>query len=182
MSGGFDSTSIVVLADEIYLQSNGNLAPLETISAIYGNLLCDESYYIEAVTNRVSFPNNTFNLLDEAFHPDSLSEHLWQLDSPYERIHPAFSNGCGRLMTKIGGRGRLDGTGGDQVAQFNCDLSDLARRGKGLALIRECWAISGKIPNDFLRLVSGAALGATPEVLRRQYRKVRKRKEPALPI
>lgn len=173
LSGGFDSSSIVVLAAEIYRDGNDVLPPLETISAIYENLPCDESRYIQAVTKQVSFPSNTFNPLDHEVLLENSSEAIWQRDSPFARIHPAFSNGCNRIMSKIGARVQLDGTGGDPLAQFYYDMSDHLRAGRLIPLIRESWAISRPSINKFLGQIYRASRSVVPEAIKRPYRQVR---------
>ena len=65
LSGGLDSTSIVLLADEIYAADGAHRrAPLTTASAVFPGLPCDESSIIVATRARVRFPSETWLACD----------------------------------------------------------------------------------------------------------------------
>jgi asparagine synthase (glutamine-hydrolysing) len=63
-SGGFDSSTILMVADEIY-RSEPDRAPLVMASAVAPGFACDESNYMDAVASRVPFEGIRWNVVEE---------------------------------------------------------------------------------------------------------------------
>jgi asparagine synthase (glutamine-hydrolysing) len=64
-SGGFDSSTIIMAADEIYRDEPGR-PPLTMASAIAPGFPSDESYFMDAVGERVRFPGIRWRVVEES--------------------------------------------------------------------------------------------------------------------
>ncbi|KAA3624735.1 MAG: hypothetical protein DWQ08_10075 [Proteobacteria bacterium] len=169
LSGGFDSTSLVVLADDIYRHDDRGLPRLETISAVYPGLACDESRYIEAANSQVRFANRVFDPRRVDIL-DGIADELWQIDSPFGNIQRAFFAGAAARVNAIGARVLLDGEGGDELCHEMYYLRDLARRGRFLELVHDSWIGSKTSWNTFAWLLLDGLKSAAPDWLRNAYR------------
>jgi len=130
LSGGFDSSSIVVLADEIRRQYSTKLPAVETISYFYPNDACDESAYIKEVLDQVAFTSNGCKAVERAFTVDELKEEVWRQDSPFFIDYPAHAARKGKIIAGADAKIQLSGIGGDEVALLNYEEGDLIRHGK----------------------------------------------------
>ena len=174
LSGGFDSSSIVVMSSEIYGEDTSNLPEFSTISAVFGDLECDESEYISAVSESVPFESATFNPIEE--DPTSLLlDDIWQIDSPFTDIQRGtFINTAKHINTRQG-RLLLTGLGGDELTHEEYYLRDLATEGKYWLLLREAWKGSKKSWNSFPYLVMDAVRSRAPHFVKYLYRNIRRR-------
>lgn len=156
LSGGMDSSSIVVAAREIGRVS-GSPRPLHTLSARFAAIPgTDEREYIEAVLA-------TGGLEPHFVHPEQLGPlddwegAAWRGDEP--ELYAAVSIGralYGAAAT-IGARSVLDGLGGDFAVSLGGErLTELAAHGRWITLVRE------------IRGLSRAGFGR-PEALLRQF-------------
>lgn len=168
LSGGRDSSSIVVLAADIYRQNPDNLPGIETISAVYGDLSCDESVYIESVAEQVPFRNHRFYPPEIPYTPES-TEDFWQVDAPIGSVQRSFTVGGARLMQALGARTLLDGVGGDEITHEAYYLRDIALRKRYLTLVRESWLASKSTRASFSNLMLDALKAAAPDSLKRTY-------------
>ena len=178
LSGGFDSSSIVAMAADLYQRGvNGqlpnHLPRFETISAIYGDLPCDESEYITAVTKQVPFRSHTFTPASDTLL-EGLAEELWRIDSPLGNIQRGFYDGCLKILADIQARTLLDGEGGDELTFESYVLRDLAQRRRFLRLIQETRLVSKTSWSSFAWLLYDALLTIVPDSARQLYRKLRK--------
>ncbi len=181
LSGGFDSSSIVVLADEIYRQNSRTLPALETISYVFPHDPCDETPYIKAVLDRVAFSSNGFDAPNRAFSVNEFVKEIWRQDAPLLAHFPALAMQLARIMSKSEARIQLSGIGGDEVAFLNYELSDLVRHGRFRTLAQISWLYSGDSVSAFIRLIYGATRGAVPEFIKRRYRWLRRSNVAPLP-
>ena len=143
LSGGFDSSSIVVMAGEIYRENDFNLSEFSTVSAVFGDLECDESDYIDAVSESVPFESETFNPVKEDPTPGLLDE-IWQIDSPFTDIQRGTFINTARHINTRQGRLLLTGLGGDELAHEEYYLQDLANKRRYWLLFCEAWKGSKK--------------------------------------
>lgn len=105
LSGGFDSSSIAIVAAQV-----GARVPLRAISATHAGLDCDERSLVEAVSRRLSFPVEFWDGTDVVL-PDLEDPAL---AGPGQRI--AFNNGSRGgldIAVREGARVILSGFGGD---------------------------------------------------------------------
>lgn len=135
LSGGFDSTSIVLLADEIYeADQAGRRPPLTTASAVFPGLPCDESQIIAATRARVRFPAETWVGYDAKW------ENLRQPRVAWPGSPAAISGGSTGdldIMRRLGARVALSGTGGDELSYAAGIFRDLVVSRQWLTLLRE---------------------------------------------
>jgi asparagine synthase (glutamine-hydrolysing) len=166
LSGGRDSSSLVVLAADLYRKNSAELPAIRTISAVYGDLSCDESPYIQAISDKVPFLNCTFSPSDIPFVPESTAD-LWRVDAPIGSVQRSFTIGGAQVMQSIGARTLLDGVGGDEITHEVYYLRDMALRKQYLPLLRESWLASKKTRASFSSLMLDAVAAAAPTSLKR---------------
>lgn len=175
LSGGLDSSSIVVMAAEIYHNGAGNLPHFGTISATYPGLPCDESEYIQAVANLAPFRSHTFCPLSEPL-TEGLFDELWQIDSAFADLQRGTFNQCARILSHLAAKTLLTGLGGDELVHEEYYLRDLALRKQFILLLRESWIASKTSWNSFARLSFDALKPVVPAPMKRLYRLFRGRK------
>jgi asparagine synthase (glutamine-hydrolysing) len=181
LSGGFDSSAIVVLARELYQESSTTKPPLSTLTARFPGMACDESEYSQSVIDCVPFSSYCFYPLSEPLL-DGLQNELFAIDSPWGAdLQRGSFNACARIMRDIGARVLFTGLGGDELTLETFYLRDLARRKRYFLLIRDAFRIrdySYKPPSWF---IWDALRAGIPTDVRRTVRKFRPRASPAFP-
>ncbi len=180
LSGGLDSSSIVVTAQSLY-HTHDNLPPLHTISATYEDLPCDESEYIRLVSDLVQFENHRFCPIGE-FNVDNIDEEIRQTDSPFAEIQQGIFANCSQIMDNIGGKILLTGIGGDELADEAYYLRDLAKRFQYLELLLQSWNVSNNNWATFWYYTSDALRSTVPKPLRQIYRAILKPKTPNVSV
>ena len=151
-SGGFDSSTILMVADEIY-RRDSTRPPLITASAIAPGYPSDESFYMDAVAAHVSFESIRWNVVSETPH-----------------TFPGVSRAAPILRTGLAGgalrdleiasarnaRVLLSGMLGDDVMHATGVLRDLLRRGHWRQLLA---SIPRRGPASVWRALVDAGLG-----------------------
>jgi asparagine synthase (glutamine-hydrolysing) len=172
LSGGFDSTSLVVLAEALKQQGE-SLPVINTISRIFGNAACDESDYIKAASQLVSFAHSQLDFANEdVISPDDLFADVLELDSPFSDWQRNGFEYSGSIVNSIGGRTLITGVGGDHITHLEYHL-DLGIQRRFLTLLREAWFLGRSSEIAFhLYLLEGLRLGI-PKWIKRLYRQVR---------
>jgi asparagine synthase (glutamine-hydrolysing) len=156
-SGGFDSSTILVTADDLH-RSGAARPSIVMASALARGLPCDDSRYMDAVAARVRFEGVRWSALDDdpspAFEPS--------LAAPVFRRGMAF--GAPRdleLCEQRGARVLLQGTGGDTVLFASGVFLDLFRHGRWPRLLVETIVHRRPLARGARSLVK-AALGGLP--------------------
>jgi asparagine synthase (glutamine-hydrolysing) len=140
LSGGLDSTSIVLLASELYKERGSGLPPFATVSAAYVGMACDESLAIDAVAERTPFDNAIFNPIGDPLIP-RLETVMYQSDRPFaDRGEGTFVRTKEKLSS-MGARTLLMGFGGDELLTEGHFLRDLAVRGHYWRLLKEAFEL-----------------------------------------
>lgn len=173
LSGGVDSSSIVVAAGDIYKNNGVDLPNFETLSAIFRDLPCDETVYIDSVSRSVPFNNHKFCPLDEPL-TDGLLDDIKEIDSPFADIQRGTFLNCARSMTQRGAKILLTGLGGDELTYEEYYLRDLAIRGKYLHLLSEAWKGKRYTQKSYSWLLMDSLRAAAPQSIKNLYRKIRK--------
>ncbi len=173
LSGGVDSSSIVVAAGSLYKNSSNGLPNLETISAVFRDIPCDETVYIDAVSNRVPFKNYKFSPLGEPLTV-GLDDDMRHLDSPFADIQRGTFFNCSELMSDMGAKILLTGVGGDELTHEEYYLRDLAVRGQYIRLLYEAWTSSKSSWNSFGWLFADSLRAAAPGFVKKFYRNIQK--------
>ena len=188
LSGGYDSSSIVVMAKEIYGNGKKGLPPLETISATYGDLPCDESEYIQAVAEEIPFRSHLFCPLGESsgegadFSIRDLIEDMRQGDSPEGDLARARTLQSARILSGFGARTLITGLGGDELATEPDYLLDLVSRKKFMRVLQECMIVSRTYESEtFAGLLWVALKSLAPEPIKHLYRVARGSRRLGLP-
>lgn len=136
LSGGLDSGSIVLVADQIYRRSTHERVPLETISAGYAQPACNETPQILSVVSATILPNHLFDAENQPLLPD-LRETLWQTDQPFADMGQGTFNETHRILSALKARTLLMGFGGDELLTEGYFTHDLVDRRQWLHAWRE---------------------------------------------
>ena len=174
LSGGFDSSSVVVLAGSAKSEGVVSCPRIETLSALYPGLTCDESEYSEAVSAVVPFPRRTYVALG-AERCIGAAEELRRVDAPYLLPPHGESLALEQNLREVEAKVLLTGTGGDESTRDNAILSDLADSFQYKHLVRILWSIRcrrGKRTSEFPLTLLRAGM---PSGLRGRFRRLRPR-------
>jgi asparagine synthase (glutamine-hydrolysing) len=157
-SGGFDSSTIVMAADEIY-RSEPQRPPLTLASAVAPGFPSDESRYIDAVAAHVSFAGERWNVIPQAAprFPGVLGA------API--LRHGLAGGPRRdleLAQERGARVLISGLLGDGVWHATGVLRDMVRHGRWLQAAHEI--LRRGLPGAYSRTVD-AGLGLLPPAL-----------------
>jgi len=144
-SGGFDSSTIIMAADEAY-RTDAARPPLVLVSAIAPGFSSDESHYIDAVAARVSFEGIRWNAIWEGpMPPPGVSLAAPKLlrgpaGGPRKDLDVARERGARVLLSGVLGDGlwhaagvRRDMVRHGRLVEVGRDLS---RQGLGFGLLR----------------------------------------------
>lgn len=165
LSGGLDSTSIVLLADEIYKHDPEGRPPLHTASAVYPGLDCDESAAIAATGARVGFAAERWMGIpaQPGLEPASVA---WPgSPAPFS----GGSTGDLEIARRLGARVILSGGGGDELSHGAGVFRDLAAAGQWLALLRQTVGPGRFTWRDRYRYLLDGMVGALPSAVVARY-------------
>jgi asparagine synthetase B (glutamine-hydrolysing) len=181
MSGGLDSTAMAGMAADILHREPENVPPMVVISALFGDLPCDESKYIEAALRRLPFPSCQLDGRAGPYTLDNLQEDMRRHEWPVlHRQGPLFM-AFREAAQSCGARILLNGLGGDELTTDYRYYRVPMMRGNPLGILRAA---------HLVRQVEGMSLGkslyllareACPEEIKRPYRWVRRRIRPGPP-
>ena len=126
VSGGLDSSSIAMAADQL-LGAGSSLAPeMVGASEVFPGLGCDESPFIDAVADAVRFPIERWD--GTKSNPIDLVEPA--LEGPGARVTATSGNdGDIAIARGVGADVILSGFGGDDVMMISGFIRDMIRRG-----------------------------------------------------
>lgn len=173
LSGGFDSSSIVVTAADLYNSGKCKLPNIQTLSAIFGNLQCDESYYFESVLEKIPFKSNIFNPLSESL-TEGLCDDIWQTDNPIADLQRGMFNLSSKIINELNAKIQLSGVGGDELLHEEFFLRDLAVRKQFNKLLIETFNSSRYSWNSFYSLFWDAFKFSIPTNIKKIFRPFRK--------
>jgi asparagine synthase (glutamine-hydrolysing) len=171
LSGGVDSSSIVLMGDHLLASGRTTSSDLRTVSYVFdGSITSDERRYIQIVEERRGRPGVHIREEDhpilspppEGFQPDLPSSQLCFL-ARYDHL--------ANTMEDAGGRVLLSGVGGDQMfwsqPPAGLPLADLAARGRLIELLRASYRWSRCLRQPLLKLIcQGAFLPLLPRVVK----------------
>lgn len=174
LSGGLDSSSIVVTAASLARAGDGNARRLTAVSCRFPGLDCDEERYIEKVAAAVPFEHRFVEPL--AVDPlAGLEEDLWRLDSPFADLQRGQFLALSETIDRCGARIVLTGLGGDELVLEESYLQDLAVAGRWPTLLAETARASRYTRDGFAYLLRDALRPVAPAGLRRLYRRLHRR-------
>jgi asparagine synthase (glutamine-hydrolysing) len=178
LSGGLDSSSVSVIANELLLEQ-GRTEPLDTFSLVFPGMSCDESGYIRKIVEHAGLRSHLFPPL-----PARL-EYYDEQAARYQDF-PGWPNG-GAMMAlplreavrQAGTRVMLTGLGGNECVEgsFGDEMTELAGEGKLLELVRTAKA-NGPIRNvPWWRLVLDYGVRPNiPSAMKKALRRIRLRR------
>lgn len=134
LSGGLDSTSIVMCAD--HLARTGQTPPLVAISAGYAQPACNETPEIMSVAKQLSFSHELFTADNQPLL-DDLNEVMFQADQPYADMGQDTFLETVRCLNAHGAKRLIMGFGGDEVLTEGYYVRDLVLRRQYLKAIGE---------------------------------------------
>lgn len=174
LSGGMDSSSIVVAARELL-----EARPLHTLSALFEAVPgTDEREYIAAVLALDGLESHYVR--PEQLEPlADWDGAAWRGDEPESNPQVSIARALYTGAAEAGVRCLLDGFGGDFVVSFGVErLTQLAARGRWLALVREARALERRTESlTTLRLLRTFAISPfLPSSLVAARRSVRERR------
>jgi asparagine synthase (glutamine-hydrolysing) len=125
-SGGFDSSAIIMAADQTYRAEAGR-PPLTMVSAVAPGFPSDETHYIDAVARSVLFKGIRWNVVGDV--PRTFPGVL--------RSAPVLRRGIGNgpcrdieVAQELGARVLLSGVGGDEILYAGSIFRDFVRHGR----------------------------------------------------
>jgi asparagine synthase (glutamine-hydrolysing) len=162
LSGGIDSSSVVVAAAELYRGDLSDRPDICTVSAVFPGLDCDESALIQAVSNRVPFRALTYQP-DSGPLLEGLEDELWVVDSPLVGVlRNAWRPEAG-LLKELGVRSLLTGLGGDELLDDSNVLGDLVRSRRFDVWLRELQSTARAPAGSPRRALLAAARSLIPD-------------------
>jgi asparagine synthase (glutamine-hydrolysing) len=174
LSGGFDSSSIVCIADDLIANGKAEASELETFSIVFGEAAtADERRFIRAVEEKRGKPG--FHLQQDEywlrFSPPE--ESFLFLPSPH-LCTPGEGQKLREMIGKSGVRVILDGHGGDHVfwnlLDASPELTDLLIRGNLLGLHSRLRVWSREFKSHYLQILwKQAVLPLLPRAIRARY-------------
>lgn len=172
LSGGLDSSSIVCMVEEIAGSAKGGAPELHTVSAVYPDLECDESRWIDEVAKSVRFPSHRW----DGTEPSPLSPKNASMVHPWGGTWGGSMDGDLRLARQLGAAVLLSGFGGDELLFERGVFRDLAKHGRWFRLLRETVlgprVYSSRRGAEF---IADAFRSTIPGRVRRAYRRIRPR-------
>jgi asparagine synthase (glutamine-hydrolysing) len=175
LSGGLDSSSIVVLARQLLRSTDG--LPVHTISACFSIIrAADEREYIDAVLElgelqpHFVFPENSGPLED-------WEGAAWRGDEPELVPQRGIASALFGSAANLGSNCLMLGEGGDDVVSPGIErLTELAGTGRWITLVREAHALAGRSETSTGRLLRRYAVSPfIPDRLRAARQRFRTR-------
>jgi asparagine synthase (glutamine-hydrolysing) len=155
-SGGFDSSAILMIADEIY-RDQPHRPPVVMASATTPGMHCDDSRYMDAVARRVRFEGVRWNALEP---------NLADIEDPI-LSHPGLRRGTGggprrdlQIARERGARVLLHGFFGDTLMYAFGVSRDMFGAGKWSEIARD--VLADKPVRERIRLLGKASVGLLP--------------------
>lgn len=161
LSGGFDSSTVVLTADEVLQQETGE-SKLETVSCVYGeSATCDERQFIHEVEKTRGVDSTYVSENDLRVTLGLRDVRFTGLPNPLH-CYPGRFAAYRAVMRNRGARVLLTGTGGDHLF-WNLPpgpafVADEMWRGNFRAMHRECLKWSHLLAAPYLHLLLGQAI------------------------
>jgi asparagine synthase (glutamine-hydrolysing) len=182
LSGGFDSSTVVLMADEVLRESNEPREKLQTISYIYEwSQTCDEKRFIDAVVEKRRVETLLVHEKDQRITTGLESPTFTGIPNPLH-CFPGRYQAATALMQRYHARILLTGLGGDHLFWSEPDgapiVADKLRKGAFLRGHREVLTWSHVTGISYCELLIQTAF---PLVLESLLRRRSRYKQPQLP-
>ena len=175
MSGGLDSTAMAGMVAGIQKHDPQSVPPIEIISALFGDLPCDESAYIDATLRRLPFASRKFDGRNGAYTLDDLHTDMRRHEWPVLHRQGPLFNGFREAARSCNARILLNGLGGDELTTDYRYYMVAMDGANPLGILR-----AARLVREVEKMPFGKALylltrEACPELIKRPYRWVRSR-------
>jgi len=175
LSGGLDSSSVVVMAQSLYRTGEALDTGFESFSQVFPPGPADEAAYIDDVVRMWDVKANRIRV-----SPTEASYYLESIRRSFD--FPSYPNGVGNnalraLARTKGMRVNLTGHGGDdRVGRSMRHYADLLRRGQLASFVREARSEASRIGTAaaITRALSSGLSPLLPDSVRRAVRSVRR--------
>ena len=174
LSGGYDSSAIVVLAAAGQTEGAIPCPRIETLSAVYPGLPCDESEYSVAISEVVPFRRRTY-VGSETEKCIGAEEDLRRLDAPYLHTPDGESLAIEQNLRGAGAKVLLSGIGGDELTLDRAMLKDLAESYQYRHFARLLWSFKRLRGDPTTTFVQTLVRLALPSRVRAGLRRLRPR-------
>jgi asparagine synthase (glutamine-hydrolysing) len=182
LSGGLDSSSVVVLADHVLARQNRPAEHLQTVSCVFEESdSCDEQYFIQAVEKQRGIQTVRISEKQQQISSGLREIHFTGLPNPLHCASGRFQ-AYTSVMKAQGARLLLTGTGGDNLFWSALDaaplIADSIYRGDPLRMHRSCREWSRTMGVPYMQLLFKRAL---PRAVAAVRSGIPKREIPPLP-
>jgi asparagine synthase (glutamine-hydrolysing) len=176
LSGGLDSSSVVVLADHVLAHQNRLPEHLQTISCVFEESdSCDEQYFIKAVEEQRGIPTVRISEKQQQISSGLREIHFTGIPNPLHCASGRFQSYIGAMKAR-GARLLLTGTGGDQLFWSALEaaplIADNIYRGQFLRMHRSCRAWSRSMGVPYMQLLCRQALPMVAAAVRARVPKL----------
>ncbi|HEV8493965.1 MAG TPA: asparagine synthase-related protein, partial [Candidatus Angelobacter sp.] len=162
LSGGLDSSSVVVMADHVLAQQNRPPESLQTLSCVFEESeSCDEQYFIRAVEKQRGIPTVRISEKQQQITSGLREINFTGTPNPLHCADGRFRAYTSAMKARRA-RVLLTGAGGDHLFWSAVDAAPLVAdnlyRGRFLQMHRSCQAWSRSMGVPYMQLLYGQAL------------------------
>jgi asparagine synthase (glutamine-hydrolysing) len=162
LSGGLDSSSVVVIADHVLAHQNRPPEHLQTVSCVFEESdSCDEKYFIKAVEEQRGIPTVTISEKEQQISSGLREINFTGIPNPLHCASGRFQAYTSAMKAR-GARLLLTGAGGDHLFWSALDAAPLIAnhiyQGRLLEMHRSCRAWSRTMGVPYLQLLFSQAL------------------------
>ncbi|HET8892081.1 MAG TPA: asparagine synthase-related protein [Candidatus Angelobacter sp.] len=162
LSGGLDSSSVVVMADHVLAQQNQPAAHLQTISCVFEESdSCDEQYFMKAVEEQRGIRTVRISEKQQQISSGLREINFTGIPNPLHCASGRFQAYTSAMKAR-GARLLLTGAGGDHLFWSAVDaaplIADYIYRGQFLQMHRSCQTWSRTMGVPYMQLLCGQAL------------------------
>jgi asparagine synthase (glutamine-hydrolysing) len=183
LSGGLDSSSVVVIADHVLAQQNRPAENLQTVSCVFEESeSCDEQYFIKAVEERRGIETVRISEKQQRISSGLREINFTGIPNPLHCASGRFQAYTSAMKAR-GARLLLTGAGGDHLFWSALDaaplIADHIYQGQLLEMHRSCRAWSRSMGVPYMQLLYRQAL---PRAVAAARSRVPRMEIPPLPV
>jgi asparagine synthase (glutamine-hydrolysing) len=175
MSGGLDSTALAGMTADICNHGANGSAAITVICALFGDLPCDETSYIEAALRRLPFASRKIDGRNGHYDLDDLQKDLRRHEWPVLHRQGPLFNGFREAARSCGARILLNGLGGDELTTDYRYYAVPMNGSNRLGLLRAAHLVSQVERMSLGKSLYLLSREACPEEIKRPYRWLRRR-------
>lgn len=178
MSGGMDSTALAGMTADIYRREPTIVPPIFVISALFGDLPCDESNYIDAALRRLPFPSRKIDGRNGTYTVDDLRTDMRRHEWPVLHRQGPLFNGFREAARSCEAQILLNGLGGDELTTDYRYYAAGMNGANPLGILRTACLVRQVERIPFGKAFYLLTREVCPEEIKRPYRWIRRRFRP----